>query len=101
MSDRETLLSATINSGDPGGGVTVPSSSQSVNEDPANEDDKEPVPAKGDFEILHKFELGEISTRVAGRTWTILLYITLAIYLFCDLSVYSAAVPKSLRDITW
>jgi hypothetical protein len=30
-----------------------------------------------------------------------IFYICLAIYLYGDLAIYAAAVPKSLRDVAW
>ena len=33
-----------------------------------------------------------------GRT---LFYLCIAIYLYGDLAIYAAAVPKTLRDIAW
>ncbi|KAL7061722.1 hypothetical protein AAHC03_01870 [Spirometra sp. Aus1] len=53
-----------------------------------------------DFEVSRKFELGEIVSIVAGKTWTAVFYATITIYLYGDLSIYAAAVPKSLRDVS-
>uniref|UniRef100_A0A0V0J3U8 Transmembrane protein 104 homolog n=3 Tax=Schistocephalus solidus TaxID=70667 RepID=A0A0V0J3U8_SCHSO len=52
------------------------------------------------FEVSRKFELGEIVSKVAGKAWTAVFYVTITIYLYGDLSIYAAAVPKSLRDVS-
>nr|CDS32348.1 transmembrane protein 104 [Hymenolepis microstoma] len=53
-----------------------------------------------DFEIDVKYELGELFQKVAGKVWTLLFYLTICIYIYGDLSIYAAAVSKSLRDVT-
>ncbi|KAM7540965.1 hypothetical protein Aperf_G00000023425 [Anoplocephala perfoliata] len=77
----------------------------SSHENDANTDeDEEPLtesPLKStDFEINTRYELGELFQSFAGRVWTLLFYVTICIYIYGDLSIYAAAVSKSLRDVT-
>ncbi|XP_063715367.1 transmembrane protein 104-like [Symsagittifera roscoffensis] len=52
------------------------------------------------FEIKQKFEMGELCKLFAGsQLWTIFFYICISIYLYGDLAIYAAAVPKSVRDV--
>ena len=45
--------------------------------------------------IIHKMQIFKLKV---GR---ILFYIAMTLYLYGDLAIYDAAVPKSLRDTTW
>ncbi|KAL5111126.1 hypothetical protein TcWFU_000252 [Taenia crassiceps] len=53
-----------------------------------------------DFEIVTKYELGELFRHLVGRAWTLFFYVTISLYIYGDLSIYAAAVSKSLRDVT-
>ena len=53
------------------------------------------------FEITDKVELGAMADYFFPRIGVKLFYITIAVYLFGDLAIYSAAISKSLRDVTW
>lgn len=48
-----------------------------------------------------KIELGEMAGLFFNDIGRILFYICIAIYLYGDLSIYSAAVAKTLRDVIW
>uniref|UniRef100_A0A2M4BK33 Putative amino acid transporter n=1 Tax=Anopheles marajoara TaxID=58244 RepID=A0A2M4BK33_9DIPT len=51
------------------------------------------------YSLSKKIELGEMANMFFGRTGRFLFYFCLAVYLYGDLSIYSAAVAKSLRDV--
>ncbi|XP_053670389.1 transmembrane protein 104 homolog [Anopheles nili] len=51
------------------------------------------------YSLSSKIELGEMANMFFGRTRRFLFYFCLAVYLYGDLSIYSAAVAKSLRDV--
>lgn len=51
------------------------------------------------FNIVRKFELGDMFTLYFGRTGNILFYLVISVYLYGDLSIYAAGVPKSFRDV--
>nr|XP_040230282.2 transmembrane protein 104 homolog [Anopheles coluzzii] len=51
------------------------------------------------YTLSSKIELGEMANMFFGRTQRFLFYFCLAVYLYGDLSIYSAAVAKSLRDV--
>ncbi|OON23554.1 hypothetical protein X801_00530 [Opisthorchis viverrini] len=51
------------------------------------------------YEISEKFELGQMFKIYFGRIGNMLLYLNIAIYLYGDLSIYGAGVPKSLRNV--
>uniref|UniRef100_A0AAG5CTZ9 Amino acid transporter transmembrane domain-containing protein n=1 Tax=Anopheles atroparvus TaxID=41427 RepID=A0AAG5CTZ9_ANOAO len=51
------------------------------------------------YSLSNKIELGEMANLFFGRTGRFLFYFCLAVYLYGDLSIYSAAVAKSLRDV--
>ena len=52
------------------------------------------------FDIKLRFELGQMA-RMYFRPWGVtLFYIVICLYLYGDLAIYAAAVPKSLRDVT-
>ncbi|VUZ57710.1 unnamed protein product [Hymenolepis diminuta] len=74
-----------------------------ANEENANEDEEpltESQIKSSDFEIDVKYELGELFRNFAGKVWTVIFYVTICIYIYGDLSIYAAAVAKSLRDVT-
>lgn len=51
------------------------------------------------YSLSNKIELGEMANLFFGRVGRFLFYFCLAVYLYGDLSIYSAAVAKSLRDV--
>ncbi|XP_032290073.1 transmembrane protein 104 homolog isoform X2 [Drosophila virilis] len=51
------------------------------------------------YQLTHKFELGEMATIFFNDFGRILFYLCFIIYLYGDLSIYSAVVAKSLRDV--
>ncbi|KAA0184275.1 Transmembrane protein [Fasciolopsis buskii] len=51
------------------------------------------------FEISRKFELGEMFNVFFGRLGNFLFYLNICIYLYGDLAIYAAGVPKSLRNV--
>lgn len=53
------------------------------------------------YSLSNKIELGEMANLFFGRIGRFLFYFCLAVYLYGDLSIYSAAVAKSLRDVLW
>jgi hypothetical protein len=53
------------------------------------------------FEINQRIELGAMANMFFSKIGVKLFYISIAIYLFGDLSIYAAAISKSLRDVTW
>ncbi len=53
------------------------------------------------FEISQRIELGAMANMFFSKIGVKLFYISIAIYLFGDLTIYAAAISKSLRDVTW
>ncbi|XP_041364868.1 transmembrane protein 104-like isoform X2 [Gigantopelta aegis] len=55
------------------------------------------------FEIKKQVEMGQMAKLFFNPVGEKLFYLCIAIYLYGDLSIYAAAVPKSLRDTvcTW
>ncbi|XP_058452202.1 transmembrane protein 104 homolog [Malaya genurostris] len=51
------------------------------------------------YSLSTKIEMGEMANLFFGRIGNYLFYFCLAVYLYGDLSIYSAAVAKSLRDV--
>ncbi|KAF6773683.1 hypothetical protein AHF37_07587 [Paragonimus kellicotti] len=51
------------------------------------------------FDILQKFEIGQMFRLYFGRIGNILFYLNICIYLYGDLAIYAAGVPKSLRNV--
>ncbi|XP_061398465.1 transmembrane protein 104 homolog [Musca vetustissima] len=51
------------------------------------------------YKLDEKFELGEMATLFFNDIGRVLFYLCISIYLYGDLSIYSAAVAKSLRDL--
>lgn len=48
-----------------------------------------------------KIELGEMAGMFFNDFGRLLFYLCIAIYLYGDLSIYSAAVAQSVRDVLW
>lgn len=53
------------------------------------------------YVLDHKIEMGEMAGLFFNDIGRILFYLCIAIYLYGDLSIYSAAVSKTLRDVIW
>ncbi|XP_075153093.1 transmembrane protein 104 homolog isoform X2 [Haematobia irritans] len=51
------------------------------------------------YKLDDKFELGEMASLFFNDLGRVLFYLCISIYLYGDLSIYSAAVAKSLRDL--
>ncbi|KRG07370.1 transmembrane protein 104 homolog isoform X2 [Drosophila mojavensis] len=51
------------------------------------------------YQLTQKFELGEMAKIFFNDCGRILFYLCFIIYLYGDLSIYSAAVARSLRDV--
>lgn len=51
------------------------------------------------YSLSEKVELGEMSTIFFSPIGSMMFYVCIAIYLYGDLSIYSAAVSKTLRDV--
>ena len=54
-----------------------------------------------DFEITEKVELGQMTKLYFNKVGIFLFYLCMTLYLYGDLAIYAAAVPKSLRDVIW
>ncbi|CAG2168389.1 unnamed protein product, partial [Oppiella nova] len=52
------------------------------------------------FAITEKVELGGMANMFLNGVGVKLFYVTIAVYLYGDLAIYSAAISKSLRDVT-
>lgn len=53
------------------------------------------------YVLDQKIELGEMAGMFFNDFGRLLFYLCIAIYLYGDLSIYSAAVAKTLRDVIW
>lgn len=53
------------------------------------------------YKLDDKFELGEMATLFFNDFGRVFFYLCISIYLYGDLSIYSAAIAKSLRDLFW
>ncbi|XP_014675621.1 PREDICTED: transmembrane protein 104-like [Priapulus caudatus] len=51
------------------------------------------------YEISERIEMGQMASTFFSRCGVNLFYICIAVYLYGDLAIYAAAVPKSLRDV--
>ncbi|KAM7353143.1 transmembrane protein 104 homolog isoform 2-T2 [Cochliomyia hominivorax] len=51
------------------------------------------------YKLEDKFELGEMATLFFNDFGRVFFYLCISIYLYGDLSIYSAAIAKSLRDL--
>ncbi|KAH8862102.1 Transmembrane protein [Schistosoma japonicum] len=52
-----------------------------------------------DFQINKKYELGQMTLIHFSKVGNILIYINICAYLYGDLTIYSSAVPKSIRNV--
>ncbi|ESN99538.1 hypothetical protein HELRODRAFT_101525 [Helobdella robusta] len=52
------------------------------------------------FEIQEVIEMGSMAKIFFNKVGYNLFYLCIAVYLFGDLAIYAAAVPKTLRDVT-
>lgn len=88
--DHRALLDDEIESDDPSGNVPTDSSMEHT-----------PLfSQRSRYYVLdNKIELGEMAGLFFNDFGRILFYLCLAIYLYGDLSIYSAAVAKTLRDV--
>lgn len=53
------------------------------------------------FNIDTRIELGEMATMFFSPLGRMLFYVTMIVYLFGDLSIYSVAISKSTMDVIW
>lgn len=53
------------------------------------------------YGLDNKIEMGEMACIFFNDFGRILFFLCLAIYLYGDLSIYSAVVAKTLRDVVW
>lgn len=53
------------------------------------------------YVLDNKMEMGEMAGLFFNDVGRLLFYLCLAIYLYGDLSIYSAVVAKTLRDVMW
>lgn len=53
------------------------------------------------YEIETKIELIDMARIFFNDTGRILFFLCVAVYLYGDLSIYAAAVAKTLRDVIW
>lgn len=53
------------------------------------------------YHLDAKLELGEMAALFFNKFGNLMFYACLCIYLYGDLSIYSAAVAKTLRDLIW
>lgn len=53
------------------------------------------------YKLDEKFELGEMASLFFNDLGRVIFYLSISIYLYGDLSIYSAAVAKTLRDLFW
>lgn len=53
------------------------------------------------YALDQKIEMGEMAGMFFNDFGRLLFYLCIAIYLYGDLSIYSAAVAKTLRDVIW
>lgn len=53
------------------------------------------------YSLNTKIELGEMAGMFFNDVGRLLFYLCIAIYLYGDLSIYSAVVAQSVRDVLW
>lgn len=53
------------------------------------------------YVLDHKIEMGEMAGLFFNDVGRLLFYLCLAIYLYGDLSIYTAVVAKTVRDVIW
>ncbi|GAB1600663.1 transmembrane protein 104-like [Argonauta hians] len=51
------------------------------------------------YNITERVEMGHMASMFFGKVGVILFYVCMIIYLYGDLAIYGAAVPKSLRNL--
>lgn len=51
------------------------------------------------YEITERMEMGKMASMFFNKQGVLGFYICLVVYLYGDLAIYAAAVPKSLRDV--
>lgn len=54
---------------------------------------------QGYYSLTYKIELGEITELFFNHIGRVFFYVSISVYLFGDLAIYSAAVAKSMKDI--
>jgi amino acid permease len=54
---------------------------------------------KPSFEITQRVEMGTMAVMFFNRVGMVFFHLCIIIYLYGDLAIYAAAVPKSLRDV--
>ncbi|KAI0231299.1 hypothetical protein LSAT2_018338 [Lamellibrachia satsuma] len=64
-----------------------------------NDDLHSEDPAPDLFEITKKVEMGQMVSLFFNKVGVTLFYIAMVCYLYGDMTIYAAAVPKSLRDV--
>uniref|UniRef100_A0A0B7AHL8 Amino acid transporter transmembrane domain-containing protein n=1 Tax=Arion vulgaris TaxID=1028688 RepID=A0A0B7AHL8_9EUPU len=86
-------------------------SQSTVKEEPVdalvNSDERQPLlksqvtysEIKPSFEITQRVEMGTMAVMYFNRVGMIFFHLCIIIYLYGDLAIYAAAVPKSLRDV--
>lgn len=53
------------------------------------------------YEIETKIELVDMARIFFNDTGRVLFFLCVAVYLYGDLSIYAAAVAKTMRDVIW
>lgn len=53
------------------------------------------------YDITERVELGQMANMFFPKLLVTVFYICIALYLYGDLAIYSAAIAKSLRDVSW
>ena len=53
------------------------------------------------YSLSKKVELGEMANLYYNKIGRFLFYFCIAVYLYGDLSIYSCAVAKSMKDVIW
>ncbi|ELT99979.1 hypothetical protein CAPTEDRAFT_181484 [Capitella teleta] len=85
--------------------VDDPINSSSHYESEVNDDERSPLLAASDmkktsiFEIRKRIEMGFMASMFFHKVGLNLFYLAITIYLYGDLAIYMAAVPKSLRNV--
>lgn len=53
------------------------------------------------YSLDRRVELGEMANMFLSSTGRTMFYCILCVYLYGDLSIYAAAVAKSVMDVVW
>lgn len=53
------------------------------------------------YSLDRRIELGEMANLFLNKSGRTMFYVILCVYLYGDLSIYSAAVAKTVMDIIW